>query len=67
METIGELKSKMAEMFGVSVEELGDPFSDRKRSFPEPVKYWCAKHNEWWYPQDNVCCPLCHYVVYKEG
>lgn len=57
METIEDLKSEMAVMFGVSVRELGDPFV-LYRELPEPIKYKCEDHG-WWYPSDNICCPGC--------
>ena len=55
--SIDELKSDMAEMFGMTVEELGDPFLPG-RKLPEPKKYLCQEHG-WWYPSDNIECPGC--------
>ena len=56
---IESIKADMAEMFGISVKELGDPFSDyRDVPLPEPIKYKCTIHG-WWFPSDNICCPGC--------
>jgi hypothetical protein len=54
---IEDLKSDMAEMFGITIEELGDPF-DGYRPFllPKPVKYKCSVCGEWWYPDDQIEC-----------
>ena len=60
MKDIEELKDKMSEMFGISKEELGDPFDgNRTQRLPKPVKYWCDKHQRWWYPDNDICCPDC--------
>jgi len=55
---INELIKKTADSMGLTVEELGDPFLP-ERKLPEPLKFWCSKHERWWYPSDQVCCPEC--------
>lgn len=62
MDILNDLKKNMAEMFGISVEELGDPFASNN-PLPKPEKYLCSIHKIWWYPDNNVCCPEC----YKES
>lgn len=67
MTGIDALKEQMAEMFAMSIDDLGDPFDgNRKEPLPTPVKYLCQKHG-WWYPQDNVCCPGCFSGIKEES